>query len=801
MKKAFRLTPYAFSLKHLLPLTTAVAALLGAPSLSASTATWVNPNTSGNWSDPTQWSTNPTLPGSLDIVNFDATSSASTVVSTIDAAAWSVNGISVSTSGQDVRLIGSKAPTGPTILTIGSGGVTLTDTNHNGGGTFNLGGIFWQNPAADYLTLNLVENQTWSTNGAGDNNAAIYINADITGSAQVTINNTSTDWQNGVFSFQGGVSTAFTGSFILEAGKIRLSGPAAAGGSVDKSQLDRLGTNALVFRNTTVSGNTYNALELNSISGTNQQLSFITPIKFENTGTKERQFSVLGRANVNSSITIAGWSGSLDNGTDSVSGVRITSNVQYTNNSYRPNELLLRFTEDNQNLTSTKQGGNLGTSAIWLSMGSVSLEHVNAWGAGNNLSVAMGQQNLDPTGIYYAGLFTNNGINVASNIYVLNGAVHNSNITELGIRGTGSAAYTGDITLQRGWHHDDSNGQETTNLHLTAGAGATVTFSGNISDTSNDGWDPYRATMIAQGGGAVILSGSNSVRAGETSVINGTTLLANGGSISGSTTGDGSLLVGYNAASTTGAVTTTTKTIAVASTAGFVVGQSISGTGIPAGSIVTHVDAGTIEVSELPTEANADVVLTGAAETGVLGGNGRIRPGTSTWIVDGPVHDNSIRIASGGSIAPGATVGGIGALTFDGGSTAAALLTLDAGATFTFDLGTGNQSDQIVFWNYTDGDLVLNTNTINLANVEAGTYTLFSFYGDGGTAAVDNNVISGLLAGLTFSQYDIEHYDAKLATSGNTITMTVVPEPATWAMLVGGMGLLAFGQRMRRRAA
>jgi len=35
---------------------------------------------------------------------------------------------------------------------------------------------------------------------------------------------------------------------------------------------------------------------------------------------------------------------------------------------------------------------------------------------------------------------------------------------------------------------------------------------------------------------------------------------------------------------------------------------------------------------------------------------------------------------------------------------------------------------------------------------------------------------------------------------GNDLVLTAIPEPGTWAMLVGGLGLLALGQRMRRQA-
>jgi autotransporter-associated beta strand protein len=42
-------------------------------------------------------------------------------------------------------------------------------------------------------------------------------------------------------------------------------------------------------------------------------------------------------------------------------------------------------------------------------------------------------------------------------------------------------------------------------------------------------------------------------------------------------------------------------------------------------------------------------------------------------------------------------------------------------------------------------------------------------------------------------------YSAAILSSGEVVALAAIPEPGTWAMLVGGFGMLIAGQRMRRR--
>ena len=80
------------------------------------------------------------------------------------------------------------------------------------------------------------------------------------------------------------------------------------------------------------------------------------------------------------------------------------------------------------------------------------------------------------------------------------------------------------------------------------------------------------------------------------------------------------------------------------------------------------------------------------------------------------------------------------------------------------------------------------------------------------TSAISGKFTEVLISGSTYDvstsdtftyngqQYALS-YTAKSDADGiaNDLTLTVVPEPSTWAMMVGGLGLLVFGQKFRKR--
>jgi T5SS/PEP-CTERM-associated repeat protein/autotransporter-associated beta strand protein len=181
----------------------------------------------------------------------------------------------------------------------------------------------------------------------------------------------------------------------------------------------------------------------------------------------------------------------------------------------------------------------------------------------------------------------------------------------------------------------------------------------------------------------------------------------------------------------------------------------------------TTVSAGTLRVNG--SLANTAVEVASGA---TLGGSGSI---------GGPTT-----LASGAHLAPGSTVG---TLTFSNG------LTLNNGAILDFQLGT--LSDLIMV---TGGPLTgpgtLGGITLNLSNSSgfgAGTYTLLNYTSASSTTnfGADRFTLGSTIAGYTYNL---------TANSGllQLTAMTAIPEPSTYALLVGACTLAMAWVRRRR---
>lgn len=286
------------------------------------------------------------------------------------------------------------------------------------------------------------------------------------------------------------------------------------------------------------------------------------------------------------------------------------------------------------------------------------------------------------------------------------------------------------------------------------------------------------------------LSGSGLIDSGQATGTNAPRLTINGGAGTGTTTFSGVI---ENGVAGQVLITKTGSTTQIFSGNNTYTGQ----TQITGGTLLingSHVDSATVTGQGYGSATDGHfLVSTG----GTLGGTGRIAGNNAT------ANSNMVYVQSGGHLAPGAS---IGKLTLDGanfGAAGAEVLNMASGAEFDFELdASGGTPDQLEFWNYVGGDLLLNNNVLNLSlagTPGAGTYTvdLFRFFSDSGTTAAASGIASGLTLGTLGTGID----SASIIYNANVIslqyTTSLIPEPGTYALLVGGLGLLAF---LRRRS-
>lgn len=186
----------------------------------------------------------------------------------------------------------------------------------------------------------------------------------------------------------------------------------------------------------------------------------------------------------------------------------------------------------------------------------------------------------------------------------------------------------------------------------------------------------------------------------------------------------------------------------------------------------------------------------GTGRSNILVANGATLGGTG-FIA--PISTRSVTIQAGGILSPGDVnaAGGteIGALTITV-TGAGSSVNLGAGANFVFDLGSDLTAGVTYDFLNVSGSVALGAGTINFSNF---TFNALTGFGVGDYTLISASAWTGTLGpNLTGT---INGYDAFLAINGNDLTLTVIPEPATWWLLGLGLAILIVRRHARRRTA
>jgi autotransporter-associated beta strand protein len=351
----------------------------------------------------------------------------------------------------------------------------------------------------------------------------------------------------------------------------------------------------------------------------------------------------------------------------------------------------------------------------------------------------------------------------------------------------------------------------TSNLTLTV-SGSTLTLGGDIASATN--------TLTKSGTGRLVLSGANNLT-GKTVILGGTlqfakraslynantanwtsaniivssgaTLAVNVGGTNEFTSSDvdalralGATSTGFRSGSSIGFDTTN------ASGGKFTYGSNISNPNSGANALgVVKLGSGTLELTGSNTYTGATAVNSGTL----------LENGTSTGSA---FTVNAATLGGHGTINGLVTTSGVTSiLDADGTFTLAGGLNAAAGATFNYGLGSTpdflNLGSGVFTGSTAANGLVFNFS--NLGDAQAfTTYTLLTF---GSSSDLD---VADLLAILPSgwvlnTNFGTDNSGFLITSTSLQVQFAAVPEPSTWAMLIGSVSLLfTLARRQRRRA-
>lgn len=342
----------------------------------------------------------------------------------------------------------------------------------------------------------------------------------------------------------------------------------------------------------------------------------------------------------------------------------------------------------------------------------------------------------------------------------------------------GSGA-TGTMTVADGAH---ASSAAYTYLGYQTGATGTLTVSGTDAVyTAHDYiWNGYNGTgtLIVKDGGAINFdSGSTQhvIQLGGNTGSSGTPKIGDGGAA-------GTIAAAIAGGSGTGQVVFN-HTGAVGG------GTYIFASTIEGGINVVHRGPGATSLTGANTYTGGTTIEDGTLlannTTGSAFGSGSVTVQAGATLGGSGFIDGPTTLESGAHLAPGNSPG---TLTFTNG------LTLNDGAVLDFQLGTTSDLIRVSGGTLT-GSASVGGITLNLTDAggfTAASYTLFDFSGTTtSNFSVDRFTLGSTLSGYTY----------QLSLVGSTLQLTAVPEPGTYAALLGAVALSLAAYRRQRRAS
>jgi autotransporter-associated beta strand protein len=330
--------------------------------------------------------------------------------------------------------------------------------------------------------------------------------------------------------------------------------------------------------------------------------------------------------------------------------------------------------------------------------------------------------------------------------------------------------------------------------HAQGSDAIVLTVGGNGASTSYTGEISGLGSLTKTGAGTFTMNGA-STYSGATNVNNGTLTVGNS---SGSATGTGLVTVANGATlngtgSVVGAVTVSG---ALSGSVGVGGNLTINSLGSMSGS---HALAGNVALNNgTVSNVTSDLSLASGKTLSGLGGT-----------------VGSVTVASTSTVAPGNS--GVGNLTLGGLTTVSgAHLSMDINGTTAggYDMLTITGSINLL----SGGDLTLNLSSFTPGPGSEIIFLVDNTQGIGNTSGAFDNITLNLSGGATGalvsgngaegSRININgtvyaltytaNYEGGANFGGNDIALAAVPEPSTWAMMVGGVGMLLSLQRRKR---